>query len=129
LYQPAAGALRELQTVSTLPKYFQGQNNTAEIAVHPSGRFLYGSNRGHDSIAVFAINASGALQPVQHASTQGKTPRNFAIDPTGSYLFAANQNSDNIVLFRIDAVTGQLSPAGVVVDAPSPACLTFVREN
>jgi 6-phosphogluconolactonase len=124
-----AGSLRELQTVSTLPKNYQGQNNTAEIAVHPSGKFLYGSNRGHDSIAVFAINASGALQSVQHESTQGKTPRNFAVDPTGSYLFAANQNSDNIVLFRIDAVTGQLSPAGVVVHAPSPVCLTFLREN
>jgi 6-phosphogluconolactonase len=128
-YRAAAGTLQQLRTVSTLPQDFRGQNITAEIVVHPSGKFLYGSNRGHDSIAVFAIQPSGTLDPVQHVSTQGKTPRNFAIDPTGAYLFAANQNSDSIVLFRIDSATGHLSPAGVVLDTPSPVCITFVREN
>lgn len=127
-YDAATAALREFQTVTTLPKDFNGQNATAELQVHPSGKFLYGSNRGHDSIAVFAIDpATGTLTGVQHISTQGKAPRNFAIDPTGSYLFAANQNSDNIVSFRIDQTTGRLSPTGEVLDTPSPVCIVFVR--
>jgi len=92
-YNAATGVLRELQTISTLPQGFKGQNDDAEVVLHPSGRFLYGSNRGHDSIAVFAIHAQkGTLTPVEDIPTQGKTPRNFAIDPTGAYLFAANQD-------------------------------------
>ncbi len=126
-YDPAGGVLRGLQTVSTLPKDFVGHNDTAEVRVHPSGKFLYGSNRGHDSIAVFAIDAKkGTLTPVAHVPTQGKTPRNFGIDPTGSYLFAANQDSDNIVVFRIDPKTGRLSPTGQVLEVPSPVCVRFV---
>jgi len=126
-YDAAGGVLKELQTISTLPKDYSGSNDDADIHVHPSGKFLYGSNRGHDSIVVFAIDpAQGTLTPVEHVPTQGKTPRNFGIDPTGSYLFAANQNSDNIVVFRIDAKTGRLTPTGQTIEVPSPVCVKFV---
>jgi 6-phosphogluconolactonase len=126
-YDPQAGSLRELQNVSTLPKDYKGQNDTAELQVHPSGKFLYGSNRGHDSIAVFAIDPSaGTLKLVEHVSTQGKTPRNFSIDPTGAYLIAANQASNNMVVFRIDQASGRLKPTGQVLNAFSPVCVTFV---
>ena len=122
-----AGTLRNLGTVSTLPKEFKGNNDAAEIAVHPTGTFLYGSNRGHDSIAVFSIDpAAGTLTPVEYASTRGNTPRNFAIDPTGSYLLAANQDSNSVVAFRIDAKTGRLTPTGQVLEFPSPVCITFL---
>jgi len=127
-YNAGAGTLREIQTVSTLPKDFQGPNTTAEIAVHPTGRFLYGSNRGHDSIAVLAVDPkAGTLALVQNVSAQGKMPRNFAIDPTGNYLIAANQNSDNIVTFRIDRSSGRLTPTGEVLNVASPVCILFVR--
>jgi 6-phosphogluconolactonase len=127
-YDPASGVLKELQTTSTLPKDFAGTNNTAEAEVHPNGRFLYVSNRGHDTIALFAIDAStGMLTFVEHTPTQGKTPRNFAIDPTGSYLFAANQDTDNIVLFRIDQNTGRLTPTGKVLEIDAPVSLVFLR--
>jgi 6-phosphogluconolactonase len=126
-YDRAHGTLQELQTVSSLPKDFSGNNSTAEIAVDRQGKFLYGSNRGHNSIAVFAIDAhKGTLTLVEHTSTQGKTPRNFAIDPTGAYLFAANQGSGNIVLFHIDQNTGRLTPAGQTLEVGSPVCITFV---
>lgn len=126
-YHRASGVLRPLQTISTLPKDFKGNNDTAEIEVHPAGRFLYGSNRGHGSIATFAINpTTGALTTVENVSTQGKTPRNFAIDPTGRYLFAANQASNNIVVFRVDPQTGHLTPTGQVLEVPSPVCVKFV---
>ena len=126
-YDRARGTLQELQTVSSLPKDFSGNNSTAEIAVDRQGKFLYGSNRGNNSIAVFAIDPhKGTLTLVEHTSTQGKTPRNFAIDPTGSYLFAANQGSGNIVLFHIDHKTGRLTPAGQTVEVGSPVCVTFV---
>jgi len=126
-YDAAGGRLRELQTVSTLPKDFAGENTTAEIRVDSSGRFLYGSNRGHDSIAVFSIDAEeGTLTPVERVSTQGKEPRNFEIDPTGKYLLAANQNSGSVVIFRIDAKTGRLTPTGEEFKVPSPVCVTFV---
>ena len=126
-YDAERGVLKELQTISTLPKAFQGENSTAEVRVHPNGRFLYGSNRGHDSIAVFAIDPrEGTLTPVEHVATQGKTPRNFGIDPTGSYLFAANQDSHNIVVFRVMPLTGRLKPTGQVLDVPFPVCVKFV---
>jgi 6-phosphogluconolactonase len=122
-----AGVLRNLATVSTLPKEFKGNNDAAEIFVHPTGRFLYGSNRGHDSIAVFTVDpAAGTLAPVEYASTRGKTPRNFAIDPTGSYLLAANQDSNSVVAFRIDTKTGQLTPTGQMLEFPSPVCIILV---
>jgi 6-phosphogluconolactonase len=126
-YDVGSGVLRELQTISTLPKDFAGDNTGAEIQVHPTGKFLYGSNRGHDSIAVFAIDAGkGTLTPVELVPTQGKTPRNLEIDPTGSYLFAANQDSDNIVVFRIDLNTGRLTATGQALEVPSPVCVKFV---
>ena len=123
----ASGALHLVENFSTLPKDFKGQSTTAEIAVAPSGKFVYGSNRGDDSIAVFAVDPSkGTLTSIQHIPTQGKTPRNFALDPTGAYLFAANQQSNNIVLFKIDLATGRLTPAGTSIDAPTPVSLVFV---
>ncbi|MGE5489176.1 MAG: lactonase family protein [bacterium] len=123
----ASATLTELQTMSTLPAGFAGESTTAEIAVHPSGRFVYGSNRGHDSIAVFAIEASnGTLTPVEHVPSGGSSPRSFAIDPSGEWLIAANRTSDNAVLFRIDRNTGRLTPAGDTVQVGSPVCVLFV---
>ena len=100
---PSAVHLKELQTVSTLPEGFTGTKSGAEVQVHPSGQFVYGSNRGHDSIAVFGFDAaSGKLTFVERQPTQGKTPRHFALDPTGHWLLAENQDSDSIVVFRVD---------------------------
>jgi 6-phosphogluconolactonase len=125
-YDAASGALHELQTISSLPKGFSGENTAAEIEIDPSGKFVFASNRGDDSIAVFAIESrTGMLTHVETDSTGGKTPRNFAIDPTGSWLLAANQDSDNIVVFRIDQKTGHLSPTGDPLQVPSPVCLKF----
>jgi 6-phosphogluconolactonase len=124
------GGLKELQTVSTLP---QGQAvaadySTAEVLVHPSGKFLYGSNRGHDSIAVFAIDEqSGRLTLVQHESTQGKIPRGFGIDPSGAYLIVGNQKSDSVVVFRIDKNTGKLTPTGKPITVGAPVSVEFVK--
>lgn len=126
-YDAKAGALQKMQTISTLPDDFKGKNDTAEIVVHPNGKFLYGSNRGHDSIAVFAINGTdGTLQHIDDVSVQGKTPRNFEIDPTGSYLFAADQESDKVVVFRIDSATGRLTATDEVLQVPSPVCVRLV---
>lgn len=127
-YNAGRGSLEEWQTLSTLPDGFTGANSGAEIAVAPNARFLYASNRGHDSIAVFRIDRDkGALVPVDRVSTQGKTPRNFAIDPSGKFLFAANQDSGSIVVFRIDPKTGGLTPTGRVLEVPSPVCVTFAE--
>jgi 6-phosphogluconolactonase len=127
-FSVAGGALKAIQTVLSLPADFRGRNSTAEIQIDATGRFLYVSNRGHDSIAVFAVDADhGALTPVEHVWTQGRTPRNFSLDPTGSYLFAANQNSGTIVLFRVDKSTGRLTPAGETFEAPTPSCVLFVK--
>jgi 6-phosphogluconolactonase len=121
------GALERLQSVSTLPEGFHGSNTTADVHVAPSGRFVYGSNRGHDSIAVFAVDGqTGQLSPVAHTSTQGRTPRNFAIDRTGTWLFAANQDSDTIVPFRIDPHRGTLEQAGAPVSVPTPVCVRIM---
>jgi len=126
-YDPQRGALTEFQTVSTLPDTFNGPNTAAEIAIHATGKFLYGSNRGHNSIVVFAIDdTTGRLTLVGHQPTLGKTPRMFAIDPTGNFLLAANQDSDTIVVFRIDPKTGRLTPTGQSVEISSPTCVTFV---
>ena len=123
---PEKGSLKELQTLTTLPKDYTGGNSSADIHVSPDGRFLYCSNRGHDSIAIFAIDPhNGALTTVGHESTRGMTPRNFAIDPTGAFLLVANQKSDNIVVFRLDQKTGLLRSTGQVVQVPSPVCLKF----
>lgn len=126
-YEPRTGALAPVQTVSTLPAGYDGRNSCADIHVHPSGRFLYGSNRGHDSIVVYAIEpATGSLSRVQHQSTLGRTPRNFAIDPSGGFLLAANQDSDSVAVFAIDRGTGRLTHTGQVLDVPAPVCLRFV---
>lgn len=126
-YDPRRGVLETLQTISTLPSGFEGTNSTAEVQVAPSGRFLYGSNRGHDSIAVFAIDAvKGTLTHVENEPTQGKTPRNFGIDPTGTYLLAGNQGSDTVVVFRIDPGTGELEATGHSARVPTPVCVKFL---
>jgi 6-phosphogluconolactonase len=126
-YDASTGALKSLQTVSTLPEGFTGNNSTAEIQVHPSGKFLYGSNRGDNSIAIFAIDPdTGRLTSVGRQSTQGKTPRGFGIDPTGAFLLAANQDSDSIVVFRIDPHSGKLEPTGQEVEVPMPVCVQMI---
>jgi len=124
------GTFKPLQTISALPADFKGENSDAEIEIHPSGKFLYASNRGHDSITVFAIDsATGMLTPVAYTPTQGKTPRSFEIDPTGKFLLAENQESNNIIVFRIDQDTGKLTPTGKVIDVPSPVCVKFLAVN
>jgi 6-phosphogluconolactonase len=127
---PEKGTLSTVESVSTLPAgqaVAQGFS-TAEVQVHPSGKFLYGSNRGHDSITVFAIDeTTGKLTFVQNEPTQGKTPRGFGIDPSGSYLLAANQQSDTVVVFRIDAKTGRLAATGNSIELGAPVCVKFTR--
>jgi 6-phosphogluconolactonase len=119
---------KEIQTISAIPKGFSGRNDAAEIAIHPNGKFLYTSNRGHDSIAVFTLNPgfSGGLEITSVVPTSGKEPRHFAIDPSGNYLLAEDQLSDRIVTFRIDQKTGALTPTGDSTEVPSPVCLAFV---
>ncbi len=125
-YDAQRGSLKLLETVSTLPADFQGQNTTAEVIVHPSGKFVYGSNRGHDSIAAFAVDeATGKLRLLGHESTQGKNPRAFNIDPSGRWLLAANQNGDNVVVLRLDPATGRLSPTGHSITVSMPVSVEF----
>jgi 6-phosphogluconolactonase len=129
-YESQRGALQKLTTVSTLPKTFTGTNDTAEILVHPNGKFLFASNRGHDSIVVFSINGvTGALTLVDDFPTQGKTPRNFEIDPSGSFLLVANQDTNNIVTFRINPDSGRLIPTDQTLHVPSPVCLKFMAAD
>ena len=125
-WDAAKGRLAAAGSVSSLPAGFSGENTTAEIAVHPNGRFLYGSNRGNDSIAVFAIAPTGTLTLVEHESTRGKEPRNFAIDPSGKWLIAANQKSDNLAVFSIDQNTGALSAVGALARISTPVCVLFL---
>ena len=126
-YDATSGGLREFQNTPTLPFSFTGKSYPADIHISPSGRFLYGSNRGHDSIAVFAINEErGFLSPVQWISTKGSWPRNFGIDPSGKFLLVANQKSDNIFSFTINDLDGTLTPTGNRVDIPSPVCIQFL---
>jgi 6-phosphogluconolactonase len=124
---PARGTLKEVQSVPGLPEGMEGKSWAADIHVHPNGKYVYSSNRGHDSIAVFAVEEGGAkLIPIDHTSTQGQFPRNFAIDPTGGYLVAANQNSDDVYSYRIDPKTGKLTPTGSSAQVPTPVCVKFV---
>ena len=128
-YDSQTGSLSEFQVAGTLPTGFSGSNTTADIHVHPSGRFVYGSNRGHDSIAIFAVNRdTGRLTSLGHRSTWGRTPRNFSIDPSGQFLIAANQDSDNIVSFHIDQESGLLTPTGHELNVPMPVCIRFLDE-
>ena len=126
-YDDATGALTEVQTVPTLPADFTGTSTCAEVQVGPSGRFLYGSNRGHDSIVVFAIDEQdGTLALVGHTSSGGQIPRNFAISPDNQFLIAANQDSNNLVAFKIDPVSGQLTPTGYAIETPTPVCVRII---
>jgi 6-phosphogluconolactonase len=125
-YNKSHGTLTGIQTLSTLPNDLSGPKSGAEIAVHPNGKFLYASNRGHESIAIFDIDPKkGTLTSGTWVATRGKSPRHFAIDPTGTFLFAANQDSNNVVVFRIDPKTGGLTPTGDVLEVGSPVCVVF----
>jgi 6-phosphogluconolactonase len=126
-YDAAKGTMQEVQTVSTLPEGYTGSKSGAEIALDPSAKFLYASNRGHDSIAIFKVDAAkGTLTAAGNVPSGGKTPRNFAIDPTGNYLLAAHQDSNNVVEFKIDRQTGGLTPTGATLDVGAPVCVIFV---
>lgn len=126
-YAQDEGTLTRIQTLSTLPGSFHGTSHTADVQLSPDRRFVYGSNRGHDSIAVFKIvDSSGALALVEIEPTQGKSPRNFAIDPSGKFLLAENQGSNTIVVFRIDPQTGALDPLEHQLRVPSPVCVKFL---
>jgi 6-phosphogluconolactonase len=121
------GALTRIETVSTLPEGFSGSNTTADIHVSPCGNFLYGTNRGDDSIAMYRIDAeSGRLTLLGHVPSGGRTPRNFAITPDGKYVLAANQDGDNIAVFHLDAQTGLLSDTGERLEIGKPVCIRFV---
>lgn len=126
-WNPKNGKLAALQTITTLPEPTPG-NSTAEIRIHPNGKFLYASNRGHHSLAIYRIDQStGLLTAIGHEPTGGKTPRNFNIDPTGKFILAANQDSNNIVVFRIDEKTGLLSRTKNEVQVPMPNCIRFLQ--
>ena len=129
-YDAAKGALTEIHTVSTLPAA-DGPGpkpgwSTAEVVAHPGGKFLYGSNRGHDTIAVFSVAADGKITLVQNAAAEVKTPRNFNLDPTGQWLFTEGQGSDTIALFKVDQATGKLTATGTKLEVGSPVCLKFL---
>ena len=129
-YKPSSGALTEIQTITTLPHGFDGSNSCAEVRVHPSGKFLYGSNRGHDSIVVYKIDpAKGTLTFVEHETADIKTPRNFNIDPTGKFCLVANQGSNSVVVFRINQKTGALKPTKHKITIGRPVCVRFLRPN
>jgi 6-phosphogluconolactonase len=126
-YDKEKGSLTPIQTISTLPADFTGTNNSAEIEVDKSGKYLYASNRGSDSITVFGIDPQkGTVTKLQVAPTMGKGPRNFKIDPAGERIVAANQNTNSLTVLKIDPHTGQLTPEGDSVDVPAPVCVVFV---
>lgn len=123
------GALTKAQTISTLPDAFDGRNLLADIHISPQGEFLYVTNRGHNSIAVFKIQSDGNLEFVSHEHVLGEHPRNFLIDEKGEFVLVANQNSDNIVMFNIDKTTGKLNPTGNSIKVPSPVCLKWLGSD
>ncbi len=123
----AVGSLREIQTVSTLPHDFTGSSSGATVQVSPQGDYLYGSNRGADSIVIYAIDQTeGTLTCIGHESTRGRVPRNFTVDPSGEWLLVANQHSDNIVVFRVDRPSGGLVATGDGAAVPAPVCVVFL---
>ncbi len=127
-YDAGRGTLTELQSLSTLPDGFTGESSGAEIVMHPGAKFLYASNRGHDSIASFRVDAAkGTLTSIDRVSTGGRTPRSFAIDPSGRFVVAANQESGTLVVFRIDQQTGRLTPTGTTLQVPFPVCVVFSK--
>ena len=126
-YTPGSGVLKEIQTVSTLPAYFTGDNTTAEIDVHPSGKWLYASNRGHNTIVLFDIDRTkGTLTYGEEQVTRGSTPRHFGIDPSGTHVAVANQNSDTILMAQIEGGSGRLKPMSGLASAPTPVCMKFL---
>src|SRR5690606_4066741 len=125
-WDAAAGSFATIGTVSTLPPDFAGTSTTAELQVHPNGRFVYGSNRGHDSIAVFSIADDGSLTLVGIEPTGGRTPRHSTLDPSGRWLIAANQESSNLTVFSVDEATGALTRTGEPVSVPTPVNVLFV---
>lgn len=126
-WESATGTLTELQTSSTLPSNYQGTNACAEIEVHPNGKFLYASNRGHESLAVFAINdTTGKILLLEHIPTQGHSPRNFTFDPTNKWIVVTNHNSDNVMVFKVDEKSGHLTPNGNPVPIVYPFCIRFL---
>ncbi len=126
-YDATAGALKALDTISTLPADFSGTNTTAEMQVHPSGRFAYVTNRGLDSVAIFGIDqTTGRLTPIGQAPTEGQTPRYFTFDPSGTWALAGNQNSNTVILYRVDQQNGRLTKVRILTDVPEPACFVFV---
>ncbi len=125
-YNANHGLLTEIQSITTLPKEFTGTSHTAEVVVHPSGKFVYGSNRGHDSIAAFAVDEkTGKLTATGHQGDGIKTPRNFAIEPTGKFLLVGNQGADSVIVFAIDPKTGTLTPTASKIEVGSPVCIRF----
>src|SRR5262249_32779690 len=125
-YDANTGDIALVQTIPTIPADHTGQNSPADVHVHPNGRFVYSSNRGHNSLAIFRIDeSSGRMTLVEIVSTQGATPRGFNFDPSGRYIFAANQGTGNIVTFAVDADRGTLTPTGAKVDVPRPVCVQF----
>jgi 6-phosphogluconolactonase len=129
-YDENNGGLRSIQTISTLPHNFKEHSTCADVNVSPSGEFLYGSNRGHDSIVIYKIDqTTGQLNCIGHEPTGGKTPRNFAIDPAGKFLLAANQDSGTIVTFRVDPQTGELHSTGHITEVPTPVCVKMIQRS
>jgi len=128
-YDAAKGVFQEQQTISTLSADFKGMNTAAEVQVRPDGKFLYASNRGHNTIAVFSIDTGGRLSSLRNFSVQGRTPRNFSLDSTGRWLIAANQDTNNVVVFAVDDQSGDLKPTGQTVNVPAPLCIRFWQPN
>ncbi|GGF94925.1 lactonase family protein [Paenibacillus abyssi] len=129
-YDEEQGKLSGIQTISTLPESYEGENACADIHISPDGKFLYGSNRGHDSIVVYAIDpSSGKLTLVEHASTLGGHPRNFGLSPDGRFLLVANRDANNIVTFARNAQTGKLGPTGSILEVSKPVCIKFAALN
>jgi len=126
-YDASTGALTTIQSLTTLPKEFHGSSFCADVHVAASGRFLYGSNRGHDSIVAYAIADDGTLTTIDYTPTQGKNPRNFGLAPSGKLMLAGNQNSDTIVAYHVNTETGKLTPTGAVTESPTPVCIRFRR--
>ncbi len=126
----ASGFMEEIQTISTLPDGYEGSSTCADLHVLPSGKFLYASNRGHDSLAIFGIDQrTGTLVRKGIVSTKGRTPRNFAVDPSGRFVLAANQDTDNIVVFEVDHADGMLRANGVEISVPTPVCVRFLARQ
>jgi len=126
-YSEKIGALSELQTLSSLPGYYDSPNTAAEIGIVPSGKFLFASNRGNETVVLFAIDSEkGTLNWIEEQNTGGKTPRHFGIQPSGKHLAICNQDSNTVLVCRIDAMNGRLKPSGVFAEVPSPACAVFL---